>query len=57
MEAGYEYIGEDIWKSFNKPKEEQKWYYTQMYYAVIEEAEENELFKRYEKILKKIFEV
>jgi len=55
MYSLYQDIGEDIWKSFNKPKEEQKWYYTQMYEAVIAETEENELFKRYEKILNQIF--
>ena len=49
-------IGEDIWKSFNKPKEEQKWYYTEMYKAVIQGInEENKLFMRYKKILNKLF--
>ena len=49
-------IGEEIWKSFNKPKEEQKWYYTEMYNAVIENAtEDNELFKRYKNILERLF--
>ena len=56
MYSLYQDMGEKIWESFNKPKEEQKWYYTQMYNAVIYNTEENELFKRYEKILKKIFE-
>lgn len=55
MYSLYQDIGNEIWKSFNKPKEEQKWYYTQMYYAVIENTEENELFKKYENILKQIF--
>ena len=54
--ALYEEQGEDIWKSFNKPKEEQKWYYTSMYEAVMENVqEENPLFNRYKEILDKIF--
>jgi len=48
--------GEKIWDTFNKPKEEQKWYYTNMYQAVIENTkEENPLFDRYKEILNKIF--
>ena len=53
----YQDIGNKIWENFNKPRDEQKWYYTQMYDAVIYNTEENELFRRYEKILKQIFEV
>ena len=30
----YQEEGEEVWKSFNKPKEEQKSYYTNMYQAV-----------------------
>lgn len=52
----YQDVGEEIWENFNEPKEEQKWYYTQMYSAVIENTKENELFRRYKKILDKIFE-
>lgn len=53
----YKEQGEKVWKSFNKPKEEQKWYYTNMYEAIIENTEEqNELYKRYKIILNKIFE-
>lgn len=56
MYALYEEQSEDIWKNFKKPKEEQKWYYTEMYNAVIMNTNENnELFKRYNKILKKLF--
>ncbi len=51
----YQDIGEEVWKSFNKPKDEQKWYYTQMYNAVIMNTKENKLFERYETILKKLF--
>ena len=48
--------GEEIWDTFNKPKEEQQWYYTVMYQAVIENTkEENPLFDRYKEILNKIF--
>lgn len=48
--------GENVWDSFNKPKEEQKWYYTNMYEAVIMNTKEsNLLFDRYKRILKKLF--
>ena len=47
---------ESVWDSFNKPKEEQKWYYTNMYEAVIMHTKEsNLLFDRYKKILEKLF--
>ena len=46
----------ELWKAFNKPKEEQKWYYTEMYNAVITNMEEkNALVERYNKILKQLF--
>ena len=48
--------GEEVWKNFNKPYPEQKWYYTEMYKAVIENAEYNDLFKRYSNILEKVFD-
>lgn len=52
----YEEIGDEIWNSFKRPKEKQKWYYTEMYKAVIENTtEENILFDRYKKILEKLF--
>ena len=47
--------GKSVWNAFNKPYEKQKWYYTQMYDAVLIGIEENELTKRYKKALK-IFE-
>ncbi len=54
--AVYQEKGNDVWKDFNKPVEEQKWYYKSMYDAVIENTnEENELFKKYKEILDKIF--
>lgn len=56
MYSLYQDIGEKIWESFKKPKEEQKWYYTQMYNAVIYNAKENELFRRYKNILMQMFE-
>ena len=52
----YQEQGESIWKSFNKPKEEQKWYYTKMYEAVLMNTNEKEaLFERYKRILEKLF--
>lgn len=45
----------NVWQSFNKPYEKQKWYYTEMYKAVIENTKEYELFDRYKVILEKIF--
>lgn len=48
--------GEEIWKNFNKPKEEQEWYYTNMYNAVIENVtEEEKLFDRYKVVLEELF--
>ena len=52
----YQEQGESIWKSFNKPKEEQKWYYTKMYQAVLMNTnEKGALFERYKRILEKLF--
>ena len=46
--------GED--KVLSRNPEEQKWYYTSMYDAVLMNAtEENKLFERYKKILNKLF--
>lgn len=54
--SAYQEQGEEIWNSFNKPKEEQKWYYTNMYKAVLENVQENnDLFNRYKKILQQLF--
>ena len=47
--------GDEVWKSFNKPYSEQKWYYTEMYKATVENIEKNELTKRYKRILDKVF--
>lgn len=47
--------GEEVWNIFNKPYPEQKWYYTEMYKETIANIEENELTKRYKRILDKIF--
>ena len=46
---------EEVWKSFNEPYTEQKWYYTEMYKAVIENVEYNDFFKRYKNVLNKVF--
>lgn len=52
----YEEIGDEIWNSFKRPKDKQKWYYTEMYKAVIENTtEDNILFERYKNILEKLF--
>lgn len=52
----YQEEGKNVWNSFNKPKEEQKWYYTNMYDAVIMNTDNNsDLFYRYKKILDKLF--
>lgn len=52
----YQEEGEEVWKSFNKPKEEQKWYYTNMFQAILmNTTEENMLFDRYKRILNKVF--
>ena len=58
LETLYDLIeekGEKVWKSFNKPYTEQKWYYTEMYNAVIENVEYNDFFKRYKNVLDKVF--
>lgn len=58
LETLYDLIeekGEEVWKSFNKPYTEQKWYYTEMYNAVIENVEYNDFFKRYKEVLDKVF--
>ena len=47
--------GKEVWKSFNKPFIDQKWYYTKMYEAIIKNIEYNNLCKRYKVILDKVF--
>ncbi len=52
----YREQGEKVWDSFNKPKEEQKWYYTNMYDAVIANTNQKyQLFDRYKQVLQKLF--
>lgn len=51
----YKEKGDIVWKSFNKPYEKQKWYYTEMYKAVVNNTENNKLFDRYKEILEKLF--
>ncbi len=51
----YKEKGEKVWEAFNRPYEKQKWYYTEMYNAVIKNIENNELCERYKNILNKIF--
>lgn len=58
LESLYDLInekGEIVWNSFNKPYQDQKWYYTEMYKALIENVKYNNLFNRYKIILEKIF--
>lgn len=47
--------GDIVWDVFNKPYEKQKWYYTEMYNAIIYGIPENFLIKRYKNILDKVF--
>lgn len=47
--------GKEIWNVFNKPYEKQKWYYTEMYNAVIMGIDENYLTNRYKKVLEQLF--
>lgn len=52
----YKEQGEEIWNSFKKQKENQKWYYTNMYQAIIANTnQQNPLFNRYQKILNEVF--
>ena len=51
----YKKYGDKVWECFNRPYSKQKWYYTEMYKAVIENVEHNVLFDRYKKILEKVF--
>ena len=47
--------GEVVWSSFNRPYDKQKWYYTEMYKAVVYGIEENNLTRRYKKVLNMLF--
>ena len=47
--------GESVWDSFNSTKDEQKWYYTKMYEAVIEGIDTNDITNRYKIIINKLF--
>lgn len=47
--------GESVWDNFNSTKDDQKWYYTKMYEAVINGIDTNDLIKRYKMILNKLF--
>ncbi len=58
LETLYDLIlekGDEVWKSFNRPYEKQKWYYTEMYNAVIVNSKDNKLYERYKVILDKLF--
>ena len=58
LETLYEiYIekGEQTWNCFNRPKEYQKWYYTEIYNSIMNNFNENNLTKRYKNILDKLF--
>ena len=47
--------GETVWDSFNSTKDEQKWYYTKMYEAVLEGIDTNDMIERYRTIINKLF--
>lgn len=47
--------GEEIWKSFNRPKEKQEWYYKNMYNAVVKNSKYNDFYQRYSNILEKLW--
>ncbi|OGO83971.1 MAG: hypothetical protein A2Y22_07770 [Clostridiales bacterium GWD2_32_59] len=47
--------GEKVWLNLNRGKELQQWYYEELLKSIRENEEDNELFRRYEEILEKIF--
>ena len=50
--------GDVAWESFHKPLEDQTWYYTEMYKAVVDNlknSDKNELVNRYKVVLDKVF--
>ncbi len=50
------YGEEKAWSSLKRGKEKQKWYYTSVYKSCIKNQDENHpIFKRYKKILEKLF--
>ena len=52
--ANIEKYGED--KVLSRNPEEQRWYYTSVYESCIEGVDKNnEIFKRYKEVLKKLF--
>ena len=58
LEAGIEKYGEEkAFSVLSKTKKEQKWYYESVYQSCIEGVDkEHPIFKRYEKILQKVFD-
>ena len=51
----YKEHGEYNWECFNRPYPQQKWYYTEMYKAIIANTEYNPLFDRYKQVLDEVF--
>lgn len=55
----YAQIGDDVWKSFKRDYDSQKWYYTSVYNSLIHGIDEEErpaLFTVYQKLLTQFFE-
>jgi (p)ppGpp synthase/HD superfamily hydrolase len=56
----YQTIGDELWKRFNAPKEEQKWYYFSIIEILDKKADKFEkikpLTKKIQNILKEVFE-
>lgn len=51
------YGEEKAWGSLKRGKEKQKWYYCSVYESCVENQDEShEIFKRYKKILNKVFD-
>lgn len=52
------YGEEKAWSVLKRPKEKQKWYYTNVYESCINGVDKNHpIFKRYKEALEKVFEV
>lgn len=48
--------GEEVWDSFKRGRDKQKWYHTSMYESICANTQgKNELFERYGGLVKKVF--
>ncbi|MCT4612839.1 MAG: HD domain-containing protein [Clostridia bacterium] len=52
----YEKHGEDVWSFTKRGKEKQKWYYESLLESLRFNSEDNELYKKYEALNKRLFE-